>query len=211
MREARRRRFFPIGRAAHRDDKEATLELRRQMVAEHWSRFFDATIADTRPSDLFIFAAITAQAADDWNDNPLWDAAVDGLGTSSRHAMRLRSRPSGLRVEVAGPPDGGHGDGPFGSDQRAEGAHHRDPNRDHLPPACPCLGTRREDERGVGEPRVWCEPNHDPPLAQPGRRLRSRRVDPQDAPVPAMPNATPSWVVEELLAEAVVRPTLGAL
>jgi transposase InsO family protein len=27
---------------------------------------------------------------------------------------------------------------------------------------------------------------------------------------PAMPNATPSWVVEELLAEAVVRPTLGA-
>jgi transposase InsO family protein len=27
---------------------------------------------------------------------------------------------------------------------------------------------------------------------------------------PAMPNATPSWVVDELLAEAVVRPTLGA-
>lgn len=27
---------------------------------------------------------------------------------------------------------------------------------------------------------------------------------------PAMPNATPTWVVEELLAEAVVRPTLGA-
>jgi transposase InsO family protein len=27
---------------------------------------------------------------------------------------------------------------------------------------------------------------------------------------PAMPNATPAWVVEELLAEAVVRPTLGA-
>jgi transposase InsO family protein len=27
---------------------------------------------------------------------------------------------------------------------------------------------------------------------------------------PAMPNQTPSWVVEELLAEAVVRPTLGA-
>ena len=27
---------------------------------------------------------------------------------------------------------------------------------------------------------------------------------------PAMPNETPSWVVEELLAEAVVRPTLGA-
>jgi hypothetical protein len=25
-----------------------------------------------------------------------------------------------------------------------------------------------------------------------------------------MPNATPSWVVEELLAEAVVRPTLSA-
>jgi len=27
---------------------------------------------------------------------------------------------------------------------------------------------------------------------------------------PAMPNATPTWVLEELLAEAVVRPTLGA-
>ena len=27
---------------------------------------------------------------------------------------------------------------------------------------------------------------------------------------PAMPNATPTWVVEELLAESVVRPTLGA-
>ena len=27
---------------------------------------------------------------------------------------------------------------------------------------------------------------------------------------PAMPNATPTWVVDELLAEAVVRPTLGA-
>jgi transposase InsO family protein len=27
---------------------------------------------------------------------------------------------------------------------------------------------------------------------------------------PAMPNATPTWVVEELLAEAVIRPTLGA-
>jgi transposase InsO family protein len=28
--------------------------------------------------------------------------------------------------------------------------------------------------------------------------------------VPAMPNQTPSWVVEELLAEAIVRPTVGA-
>jgi transposase len=27
---------------------------------------------------------------------------------------------------------------------------------------------------------------------------------------PAMPNATPTWMVEELLVEAVVRPTLGA-
>ena len=27
---------------------------------------------------------------------------------------------------------------------------------------------------------------------------------------PAMPNQTPAWVVDELLAEAVVRPTLGA-
>ena len=27
---------------------------------------------------------------------------------------------------------------------------------------------------------------------------------------PAMPNQTPTWVVDELLAEAVVRPTLGA-
>ena len=33
---------------------------------------------------------------------------------------------------------------------------------------------------------------------------------PKGRRVPAMPNATPSWVVEELLAEAVVRPTLGA-
>ena len=33
---------------------------------------------------------------------------------------------------------------------------------------------------------------------------------PKTRRVPAMPNATPTWVVEELLAEAVVRPTLGA-
>jgi transposase InsO family protein len=33
---------------------------------------------------------------------------------------------------------------------------------------------------------------------------------PKGRRLPAMPNATPSWVVEELLAEAVVRPTLGA-
>jgi len=33
---------------------------------------------------------------------------------------------------------------------------------------------------------------------------------PKGRRAPAMPNATPSWVVEELLAEAVVRPTLGA-
>jgi transposase InsO family protein len=33
---------------------------------------------------------------------------------------------------------------------------------------------------------------------------------PKTKRLPAMPNATPSWVVEELLAEAVVRPTLGA-
>ena len=33
---------------------------------------------------------------------------------------------------------------------------------------------------------------------------------PKGRRAPAMPNATPSWVVDELLAEAVVRPTLGA-
>ena len=33
---------------------------------------------------------------------------------------------------------------------------------------------------------------------------------PKGRRAPAMPNQTPSWVVEELLAEAVVRPTLGA-
>src|SRR5205085_2116985 len=33
---------------------------------------------------------------------------------------------------------------------------------------------------------------------------------PKGRRAPAMPNATPTWVVEELLAEAVVRPTLGA-
>jgi transposase InsO family protein len=33
---------------------------------------------------------------------------------------------------------------------------------------------------------------------------------PKTRRVPAMPNATPTWVLEELLAEAVVRPTLGA-
>ena len=33
---------------------------------------------------------------------------------------------------------------------------------------------------------------------------------PKERRAPAMPNATPSWVVEELVAEAVVRPTLGA-
>ncbi len=33
---------------------------------------------------------------------------------------------------------------------------------------------------------------------------------PKDRRSPAMPNATPSWIVDELLAEAVVRPTLGA-
>ena len=33
---------------------------------------------------------------------------------------------------------------------------------------------------------------------------------PKDRRPPAMPNQTPAWVVDELLAEAVVRPTLGA-
>lgn len=33
---------------------------------------------------------------------------------------------------------------------------------------------------------------------------------PKGRRAPAMPNATPTWVVDELLAEAVVRPTLGA-
>lgn len=33
---------------------------------------------------------------------------------------------------------------------------------------------------------------------------------PKTRRAPAMPNATPTWVVEELLADAVVRPTLGA-
>jgi transposase InsO family protein len=33
---------------------------------------------------------------------------------------------------------------------------------------------------------------------------------PKTRRAPAMPNATPTWVVEELLAEAVLRPTLGA-
>jgi transposase InsO family protein len=33
---------------------------------------------------------------------------------------------------------------------------------------------------------------------------------PKTKRAPAMPNATPTWVLEELLAEAVVRPTLGA-
>jgi transposase InsO family protein len=33
---------------------------------------------------------------------------------------------------------------------------------------------------------------------------------PKDRRPPAMPNQTPSWVVDELLAEAIVRPTLGA-
>ena len=35
-------------------------------------------------------------------------------------------------------------------------------------------------------------------------------LTPKTRRAPAMPNATPTWVVEELLAEAVVRPTLGA-
>src|ERR1700682_6728527 len=33
---------------------------------------------------------------------------------------------------------------------------------------------------------------------------------PKERRPPAMPNQTPSWVVDELLAEAIVRPTLGA-
>ena len=33
---------------------------------------------------------------------------------------------------------------------------------------------------------------------------------PKGRRAPAMPNQTPAWVVDELLAEAVVRPTLGA-
>jgi transposase-like protein len=32
---------------------------------------------------------------------------------------------------------------------------------------------------------------------------------PKTKRAPTMPNATPTWVLEELLAEAVVRPTLG--
>jgi len=45
------------------------------------------------------------------------------------------------------------------------------------------------------------------------QRVKAYGLDalmPKGRRVPAMPNATPSWVVEELLAEAVVRPTLGA-
>src|SRR5882672_7133376 len=45
------------------------------------------------------------------------------------------------------------------------------------------------------------------------RRVETGGLDalmPKGRRVPAMPNQTPAWVVDELLAEAVVRPTLGA-
>ena len=45
------------------------------------------------------------------------------------------------------------------------------------------------------------------------RRAEAYGLDalmPKARRAPAMPNQTPTWVVEELLAEAVVRPTLGA-
>ena len=45
------------------------------------------------------------------------------------------------------------------------------------------------------------------------RRAEAHGLDalmPKDRRRPAMPNQTPAWVVDELLAEAVVRPTLGA-
>ena len=45
------------------------------------------------------------------------------------------------------------------------------------------------------------------------RRVESGGLDalmPKGRRAPAMPNQTPAWVVDELLAEAVVRPTLGA-
>jgi len=45
------------------------------------------------------------------------------------------------------------------------------------------------------------------------RRVQAYGLDalmPKDRQAPAMPNQTPSWVIDELLAEAVVRPTLSA-
>src|SRR5829696_10084016 len=45
------------------------------------------------------------------------------------------------------------------------------------------------------------------------RRAEAHGLDalmPKGRRPPAMPNQTPAWVVDELLAEAVVRPTLGA-
>jgi transposase InsO family protein len=45
------------------------------------------------------------------------------------------------------------------------------------------------------------------------RRVEAHGLDalmPKARRAPAMPNQTPAWVVDELLAEAVVRPTLGA-
>jgi transposase InsO family protein len=45
------------------------------------------------------------------------------------------------------------------------------------------------------------------------KRVEAHGLDalmPKARRAPAMPNATPTWVVHELLAEAVVRPTLGA-
>src|SRR4051795_9143223 len=48
--------------------------------------------------------------------------------------VRLELPVRGLRWQ--GPPLGGDGGGPCGSFHRTR-SHHRDPSRDHLPPACP--------------------------------------------------------------------------
>jgi len=78
--------------------------------------------------------------------------------------------------EVADPTVGGAGGGPFGSDQRASGAHHRDPSRDHLPPACPGPGPGRPDQRDRGLPHLRRLPDDLLPLGRPRPTLRAGRA-----------------------------------
>jgi hypothetical protein len=115
-----------------------------------------------------------------------------------------------VRDEVAGPTVNGAGGGPLGSDQRASGAHHRDPSTDHLSTACPGLGPGRPDQRDRGLPHRRYLADHLGPLGRRAQRYGLAELLPKGRRPPVMPTATPPDQVEAVLAEAVARPTIGA-
>ena len=118
---------------------------------------------------------------------------------------------SGLQVEVAHPPFEGGGSGPCGSYQRARGAHCRYPFEiifhrrvRVLEHAAKTSVAEAHRVFGVSRKTIHHWKRLSESYGLDALMPKGRRG------APAMPNATPTWVVEGLLAEAVVRPTLGA-